>query len=267
MHPKIGKPTAIFFIIGILLMVCSLLVRLRANFSWVEYFSALLNDFSFVLLTVVILDFFWNILGGDPLVEQLKKIEGSLTLLQDSSKAGLIRIFYASGGFSSHQDWMERLLKVNKSLDLMGYTLFVWGRGEGFQQKIIDLVKRGVVVRILIMDPNNPFYNAIINDAIPGNTEAATRGESSGAINLFENLRAQITSIHGNEKLGSFEFRLVKKGIVLCQICRTDNCLTAISYLYSENASRTPLIEAEQKETGLFDIYQTEFDRLWASNP
>jgi hypothetical protein len=65
--------------------------------------------------------------------------------------------------------------------------------------------------------------------------------------------------------VGSFEFRTLKEGTILMQLCRTDARLTAIQYLYSAIASQSPLLEVNGKDSELFNVYMKEFEKLWKS--
>ena len=62
---------------------------------------------------------------------------------------------------------------------------------------------------------------------------------------------------------GSYEFRTLKEGLVVSQICRTDSHLTAVQYLYSVVASHSPLIDVRGADTELFQVYMDEFDAVW----
>jgi hypothetical protein len=172
-----------------------------------------------------------------------------------------------SGAFGDQAAWMARLKNTKRNLDLMGYTLHIWSRGEDFESEIVSLVKRGVNCRVLIMDQVNPNFSAVVNREIFGITEASTKGEADGAEHLFSRIAEAVKSLATSEKRGTFEFRKVTRGTVLCQICRTDGEMTWIPYLYSAVASRSPLLYAKGTDSGLFKVGLAEFEAMWALNP
>jgi hypothetical protein len=70
-------------------------------------------------------------------------------------------------------------------------------------------------------------------------------------------------SLNGANPTGSFEFRVLKKGLVVTQLCRTDSQLTSVQYLYYAVASRNPLVEVRGTDSELFKVYMNEFENLW----
>jgi|ERR1044071_1563239 hypothetical protein len=260
------KPTPVFLMIGIALLALAIFAGKQAlSFSWWEFASSALANAAFVLLTVVIVNYLWEMLGGEPLSNLVVQLHDSIQLLQDAYKTGVRRVIHPSGTFGDHGAWMARLKQAESQLDLMGYTLHVWSRGEGFEAEVVKLVQRGVDCRVLIMSTSNPNFSAVINDKLAGVTERSTLGEADGAEHLFQRIAGQVSGL--KEKRGSFEVRRVIEGTILCQLCRTDNKMTVIPYLYSAVAARTPLLLAEGSDSGLFKVYADEFQALWDLNP
>jgi hypothetical protein len=110
-------------------------------------------------------------LGGEPVEKAvgelgvtLDGLRTAVLLLQDSKVTGLKRIFAVSGELESHAWWMKRLRKTQKKIDLLGYSLHVWTKGEHFEDLMVARVRAGVDVRVLIMDDTNPNLNAFINE-------------------------------------------------------------------------------------------------------
>src|SRR4051812_9419796 len=122
MKPKFRRLAAIiiFLIIGSLLLCISYLIRPKSPSGQDEFLSSALSNASFVLLTVVILDVIWGLLGGEPVSETLAELRGSVTrfetkiqqtakLLADSKETGIHRIVYNSSDFATPSEWMNRL--------------------------------------------------------------------------------------------------------------------------------------------------------------
>jgi hypothetical protein len=84
-------------------------------------------------------------------------------------------------------------------------------------------------------------------------------------LNVLNDIKTRIVA-RGVGDLANFEFRTVKTGITLCQICRFDSKLSAINYLYSANASLSPLLYVQGENGSLFQVYENEFNHLWELN-
>src|SRR5262249_17589358 len=144
----------IFFIIGILLLGLAYLVAGGPKSAEREFAASTLQDVALIVLTIVIVDVLWGLVGGDPIslaIEELRstleELRGSVRLLADSQKTGLTRVVAASGAAGSTEDWMNRLSAARVEVNLMGYSLHVWTRGEHFESTIIRLAKAGVRIR------------------------------------------------------------------------------------------------------------------------
>lgn len=59
---------------------------------------------------------------------------------------------------------------------------------------------------------------------------------------------------------------MVQRGLIVCQICRTDSEMVVVNYFYSEVASRSPVMLIQGNESKMFQVYQNEFDQLWKLN-
>ena len=165
------RPQIIFLLIGLLLFVISYLLSTGQQPSeGIKFWSSVIQNISFIILTVVIMNSLWELLGGEPinltlneLGRTLSEMRGAVLLLQDSKDTGLHRLFSVSGAWGTHREWMQRLKGSRNTVDLMGYTLHVWTRGENFEDEMRAIVKSGVKVRVLIMGETNRSLSAFVN--------------------------------------------------------------------------------------------------------
>jgi hypothetical protein len=267
MRRQIGA-RIVFFIIGILLLVVAFLVAEQPKTPRNEFAASTIQNIALIVLTIVIVDVLWTLVGGDPtsvaLVElraTLQHFRDSVRLLADSQTTGLARLVAASGAAGSTDDWMRRLNSAQAQVDLMGYSLHVWTRGEHFERSIIRLASAGVRIRLLIMSEQNPHLDALVNTKqIAAVTADSVRAEIQAARAAFKAIAAELAKTPHE---ANFALRLVTTGLVVTQLCRTDDVLTSIQYLYSAVASRSPLIEVHGAESDLFERYMKEFESLW----
>lgn len=233
-----------------------------------SFLSGALSNIGFILLTVVIVNFFWEINGGEPIAAILNEFRSSVRLLNDSHTSGIERLIPISGEFGSHGDWMIRLRSAKKEVNLMGYSLHVWTRGDRFQEEVERLVVNGVRFRVMIMDEENPHLHSIMNDSqITHISLDQLKDEILIVKKVFDSIDSKLISLPSGTVRGSLEFRTIRKGVALCQICRTDNEMTVINYMYSVIASHSPLILIRGSDSHLFSAYLREFDGLWELNP
>lgn len=259
----------IFLIIGVLLLVVAFLISTSTTESGViKFLGSASQDLAFIILTIVVVDFLWAILGGEPinqvlkvLTDTLREMRASVKLLEESKTTGLEQIYAVSGALGSHSYWMSRLASAKDKIDLMGYSLHVWTRGDNFENVVVKLAQSGVKIRILIMDETNEDLESLINSRqITSVSTAAAREEVRVARKVFIDISSHLKGTHSS---GNFEFRTLKKGLVVCQLCRTDSELTMVQYLYSVVASRSPIMLIRGQDSQLFDVYSKEFEHLW----
>jgi hypothetical protein len=267
---KEKKSQIILLIISVLVIVVSFfLTRQSSSYALDQYlfWGDILKNTGLTILTVVVITFLWNLLGGDPVNNSITKLDGTLKnfqdsvkLLEDSKVSGLERVLAVSGKFGSHDEWMGRLKAAEKVIDLMGYDILVWTKGENFENEISTLVSRGVKIRVLIMDETNPHLEAFMNLTQITSISINVVKEN---IKLVKNVFSNIKSSLNHSLQPHLEMKTLKKGLIPMQICRTDNNLTMVQYIFSEIASRSPILVVKGEESSLYKIYQNEFDKLW----
>jgi len=265
MLDKKTKPLQIFFVLGIVLLALSYAMK-DTSITDKSFASGLFNQVGFIILTVVIINWLWEVMGGEPISETLAQFRSTVRLLNDSHVSGIERVVPVSGEFGNHGDWMERLRSANREVDLMGYSLHVWTRGYNFQEEVEELVKRGVNLRIMIMDEDNQNISCFVdNPQIPYISIEQVKEEIRIVKRIFETLIEKMDS-SGDIKNGSLKFRTIKRGIASCQICRTDNEMTIVCYLYSIVVSHSPLFLIRGHDSKLYSTYLKEFNSLWELN-
>jgi len=262
-----AKPRLIILIIGAFALAISYWYASVNNRGGAEFWMPAGQTVAFIILTIVIVDFAWSLVGGDPIALSIRELRGllsdmrtSVKLLDDSRRTGVQRVITPSSDKPAIE-WMEHLSAARNTVDLMGYTLHVWTKSAGFENTVERLVKNGVRVRLLIMAADNPNLSALINEAqINALTTDAVMAEIHAATRAFKAIAGKIATA---PQQGSFEFRVLRDGMIVTQICRFDQFLTSIQYLYSEVASRNPLLEISGSDSRLFAVYTAEFESLW----
>jgi hypothetical protein len=271
---KTARAIIIFLLFGVLLFVIAYLLQvLQAN----AFLSSAFFNAAFVILAVVILNVLWALLGGEPVSDAIKqmkdsfqnidaKLQQSFQIIKESSATGVVGLS-VSGKFSPDA-WAERLRNSRQQVDLMGYTLITWINTPHFENNVLKLVQKGVKIRILILDETNPHFDSFINSHLAGTSKDSTRIELKVAQEAFENIRQNVQKSKTANSSGDFELRTAREGVITCNICRTDDNMIVVSYMYWQQVATSPLllILQSQEESNLFQAYQEEFDHLWEHN-
>jgi len=265
--------SVVFLIIGALVAIISFLIKPEGSQDR-EFWSDAVLNLALVLIAVTLLDWLWHLAGGEPLsqsVSELKtnldlfnsRVQASTQLLADGNATGLQRLVLRSSDLITPEGWMKRLGSAKEKVDLMGYTLHVWTKGADFEGEVLRLVhEKQARVRMLVMDKNNPLFTSFIN---PDKFTVAFSRAELDEVEACANRMSQ-KALESRSK-GSFEFRTVRTGVIPCQICRTDDEMTLIPYLYSVIASLSPLLLIRGGQTSrLFVTFANEFEELWRLN-
>jgi hypothetical protein len=258
-----GQPTPIFFILGALVLALAHSIK-PGTTPDAEFWSNALSDAAFVFLTVACLNLLWGWLGGDPISSAIGELRGSIDLIKDSQVTGVQRVLGVSGVWS-YEEWMGKLRSARHRVDLMGVNLLVWRKGADFELELLRLVRSGVRVRVLIMDPDHSYLAA---HGWVENEETSRMERNRAALveakAFFEDLRHRVVQDGRSE--GDFEVRTVRRGKMALHLCRIDEEIFAIPYLYSVRASRGPLFVIHGSDSLLFRTLEGEFNQIWDLN-
>jgi len=293
---KTVRASILFLVLGIfLLFIAYLLQLLQAN----SFLSSAIFNAGFVLITVFILNIVWALLGGEPVsnaIDQLTKsfqdvdiklqqsfqdvdarmertfqivdtkLQESFQILKQSNETGVVGLSVTAK--FSPSGWAERLRNAQEEVDLMGYTLLTWIKKTNFESEVLKLVRKGVKIRVLILDETNPHFDSFVNSHLAGTSIDGTRSDLKDARKAFENIMHKVQAAKTANSSGDFELRTTKEGLITCNICRTDANMIVVSYMYWQQAVTSPLllILQSQEEPNLFQAYKEEFERLWELN-
>jgi len=165
------------------------------------------------------------------------------------------KMFIQSTDFGNPDKWMSILKGASNNFDIMGISLAPWRKHYDFIDTILAKAKSGCKVRILIMHPDNPCLQELIND---DSSESRKFEETSRKIKDMFKFFSGVTD-------QNIQVRQIFRGCPHYQITRSNNLLVSISYLYSRNTEFSPLIECTP-DSGLYSLFLNEFESLWNAN-
>lgn len=253
---------SILAILGALVVIISFLVKPNEVTNG-EFLYIVLLNIGFVILTIVIVNFLWYLLGGEPLEHMIRNSVDTLKLLSDGFNGGLYRVFLSSRDFAASGEWISILKSAKKHVDMMGYSLQVWTRTNEFQNVLIELANRNVNIRVLIMDEQNENFCAGLNiEDLHSLSLESMKGEVRACTQCMEYV---LNNVKSNKK-NNIKFAKVNKGLTECQIIRIDSQIYVTPYLYSKHTADSPLFIFREQNGGHFEKYMEEFNMLWRNN-
>ncbi len=247
---------------GVLVEVIAFLIR-PGEITGNEFLYEMFLNIGFVILTIVIVNFLWFLLGGEPLEEMICKSVDTLKLASDGLRGGLYRAFLTSSNFTTSSEWVALLKKANKNVDMMGYSLHMLTRTTAFQDTLKELANRNVKVRILIMDSENEHFTAGLNfEGIDSMTFESMKDEITACTKCVEGAQSSVP----RNKKNNIKFSKIKKGLTECQIIRIDSKIYVTPYLYSKHTADSPLFVFREQKNGYYEKYLEEFNTIWRQN-
>lgn len=280
MRQKSGKQALAFFLLGALILIIATLAlqNFSPNPDLPTFLIHALANTAFVLLAVAIVNGAWWLLGGEPVTtalehlsdsveRQVNQLKESIGLVNDSYQTGVVRVLGDSDAVSRElTPRRERFRSAKERIDLMGISLYGWSKDSALDEWILALVRNGVAIKILVMDPDNPYFEALLNKLLPSVSDASIRGEMV-SIQEFERIQESVDAVKASERItGDFAFRTVRSGSIIYNVLRVDDEMRVIPYLYSTLTKESPMLVLRGRDSPVFRTYEKEFDRLWAYN-
>jgi hypothetical protein len=257
-HPAVSA-NWIFLIIGGLLAVLGCVVLVDyAEKTAAEVIGTAILTIAFAVLTVVVLNFLWGVMGGEPIQQSIARLRNAIDLVNDSYVSGVRRLYSHAHSFGS-QDWTDQLQGASRQVDLMGYTLHSWWMGGQFPETVGFLLRAGVSVRVLVMDERNELFGKGERPDLPQKSEANLRTELRTALKSFGNLQAATSALPGN-----LTVKTVTQGSVKWHLCRVDHRMIAIPYMHTVLGAKCPLMVVDRAKDGIFEGLVQEFEDLWS---
>lgn len=248
-------------IIGALLLTIAFFLKDPSVTNAIFIYNSTFNA-AFILLTVGLVNVMWDLVGGEPIQNLLTQSKNTIRLLSDGEAAGLTRIVSSSGAFGTNRDWLDIISHAKRQIDLQGYTLLIWTRSEDFGNTLIRLAENGVHIRLLFMHEDAQYLKSGINESqIPELTASNVTNEILAMTNYLDSL---LVSPASRAWKGSIQYKKLKGGLIVSQICRVDGRQYIIPYIYSVNTSQCPLLVLENADKPLFVKYAKEFESMWS---
>lgn len=261
-----------FVILGTATILGSLLIE---N----QYWQGILSNFAVTFTAVGLIDFLWDILGGEPMetnmnnsfIEVNNKIDSinqSIGVIADLAnfQIGIERIWptrreWEKDARDGLAIWKKRVCQA-KQVDIVSTTFYTrWGSDEDFWRDLVDSINRGTKFRLLIYKPDSDalrIRSETEDDPKIGETTEMKMGIHSTLQKIAKNMRGL-----SKEARKNFEVRLNSKFYQLAQIIRADKQILVAIYLSKKTGSPSPTFQVAGPDSTYFKTYSQQFEILW----
>ncbi len=256
-------PHAIFWGVGVFLIVVAVLVRLVPSApSWL--FDVSMNV-GISVFAVSLVDWLWRQVGGDPIIRAIEHLHHATTLLRDLDGTGVRRVY------KRRVDWGEaegkghflRKMRDARRVDLMGIALQRdWANDPQFKSLLRSRSRRDRChFRILIFDPESATARQRAREEVweTGGVEGRMLKVVESSLKEFYRIRCLLPETDQE----FLELRAIRDTNIYCSILRVDDELLVAEYLYHCRGTRAPCFHIAGEGTAFFEIYTEEFERMW----
>jgi len=265
----------LFFItLGVTAILASLLMK-------GTYWQDLLSNFAVTFAAVGLIDFMWDILGGEPMEatminsfgevnHRIDTLNQSMSVVADlvNNHIGIERIWSTRRDWEKDSTdglttWKKRVCHA-KQVDIISNTFYSpWAKDDGFWEDLFDSVNRGTKFRLLIYDPDYEILQ-IRSENEDDSKIGATSEMKMEIYSTLKKIAKKINSLDNNVK-HNFEVRLNSKYYQLAQIIRADKQILVALYLSHRTGSTSPTFQVLGPDSSFFETYKQQFETLWAT--
>jgi hypothetical protein len=261
-----------FVVLGTTAILASLLIQ---NAYWQD----LLSNFAVTFAAVGVIDFMWDILGGEPMEATMRDSFAELNQRMDvlnqslsavsglaNSGTGIERVWAARKYWDQDETdgfpiWKTRICQAQE-VDIVSNTFKrPWAYDDNFWEGLCEAINSGTKFRLVIYDPNSDILQI----------RAKNEGESPQEKTSEMAMEIRYTLDRFTEKISqlpksvrnNIEIRLNSRYYQMAQIIRADKRILVTLYLSKRSGSLSPTLQVAGPDSPFFDIYTKQFKTLW----
>lgn len=257
-HPSSGARIGPWQVRMIILLVAALIlvvsIFLTAPRERLGVFGDIVKDVGVVVLGLVVIDIVWQLVGGDPVQNSLvalgdrmrTSVGKMLRLSEFTRKADPLGVIAIACDEDALPLKLPRLIEnASQSVDISGWCLLMIMEHSEVQRALERALKRGVVVRILMSDPDAAWLQAMNK---PNNLEG-----------VRTTARQMLTPLKSLARQGALVRQLRDRAMTVSML-RFDEFMQVMPYLVSETSAHSPRFHVQKAESHLFRAWQREFE-------
>jgi hypothetical protein len=263
-----------FVVLGTTAILASLLIQ-------DAYWQDLLSNFAVTFAAVGLIDFMWDILGGEPmeatmrdsfaeLNQRMDNLNLTLSVAADlvNSHIGVERIWstrrdWEADNLDGIATWKKRVCQA-KQVDIVSSTFYTrWASDDKFWDELFECITRGTKFRLLIYDPDSDILR-IRSENEDDPKLGKTSQMKMEIYSTLEKIAKKVNNLDGHAR-NNFEVRLNSKYYQMSQIIRADKRVLVAFYLSKKGGSSAPTLQILGPESSFFEVYTQQFETLWAA--
>ncbi len=261
-----------FVVLGASAILGSLLTR-------DQYWQDILSNFAVTFIAVGLIDFIWDLLGGEPMetnmnhafVEVNNKIDSinqTMGVIADLNnyQIGMERIWSTRREWEKDSRdglaiWKKRVCHASQ-VDIVSNTFYTrWANDDDFWKDLIDALNRGTKFRLLIYNPTSELLQ--LRSENEGDTKIGETSQMKMEIHSTLEKISKNRKKLGKEAEKNLEIRFNSKFYQLAQIIRADKQILVAIYLSKTSGSPSPTFQVAGPDSAYFKTYSQQFDVLW----
>ena len=261
-------PPYIFFAVAGVILLLSAKVSQSDDFL-----SSLLLHLGIVVIAVTVVELLWKFVGGNPLLEAIKLLQTSTSLLKDIEGSGIVRIYPERKKWERNLDDFIEYIKKAKEVDMMGKILLNnWARSNDFLETIETRTQsQSCKFRILLLDPNSDSFKQVAKDEADSLKNAdislsynKMAGNIKFSLGRFQNVKNKVDEKFDKEISDKFlGIKVINQSNIYCHIIRADDKMIVAKYLLSVRGGGAPTLIIHGKDTSFYKIFSNEFESMW----
>ena len=259
---------AFFILLGVTLV--SLAILLESNPFW----NNILIQIAVVFITVGLVDFLSDFLGGDPLELRIDSVHRSMVVLSDivDGNLGIERAWpnrraWENDTVNGLAAWKEGVCQA-KQADIVSNTLWTrWFHDEAFRTEFFKSLRRGTTARIVIYDPEATILITRARDEKdPGSAslkqkpiQTQMQNEINSTLEVIARERLKLDDAAKR----NLQLRLTTEYYHLAQIVRADDRILVAIYLSGKTGSPSPTFQFKGPQAEYFRTYAEQIEIIW----
>ena len=244
------------------------------------FWRDLLSNFAVTFAAVGVINFMWDIVGGEPMEatminsftevnDRIDKVNQSMSVVADlvNNNIGIERIWStrrdwekdATDGIAA---WKKRVAQA-KHIDIASNTFYTrWANDDDFLEELFDSINNGSKFRLVVYDPDLEILQ--VRSENEDDPKIGTTSQMKMEIHSTLEKIAKIANSLGNNAKENFEVRLNFKYYQLAQIIHADRQVLVAHYLCKKSGSTSPTLQILGPDLTFFHTYTQQFQILWA---
>lgn len=266
------------------MILSPLVFKDKAGKDWFVFGYDLFFGMGLAFMSVAILTFTLEKLGGQPFTQLMKDWKKLFYL----DSIGFVNMkFRDKDPYSKDtiilSDLIEKM-KNAKNVKMLGIILYKdWFNNSNFKNMFREAIQEDKkrVFKFIFLKPfdsyPDQFANAkgspilkrrIIDESLNSKSRLKDKAaKMNSEIRLGLNFLSEFATNNPEKRNTVLNVKLINKTYITCSIIIVDNLIYAIHYLHKSGADGSPVIIIENQNKKLFQIYNEEFETIWNSNP